>query len=67
MAGLPDILVALHRPPGRGHWVEMKRPGERPTRLQLATHRALRAAGFAVTVATSVEEAVEAVERSEEC
>jgi hypothetical protein len=47
-AGLPDRLVLF--PGGRVLFVELKRPGRKPTRLQARTHEWLRAWGFTVLV-----------------
>lgn len=46
--GLPDRLVLL--PGGRAVFAELKSTGCRPTRLQNATHAAIRALGFEVAV-----------------
>lgn len=46
--GLPDrILLA---PDGRVAFVELKKRGKRPTRIQAAIHRRLRRLGFPVVV-----------------
>ncbi len=44
--GVPDRLVCL--PGGRAFFVETKRPGEKPTKLQRNRHRELRKMGFVV-------------------
>ena len=58
--GTPDLLVVMDR--GRSLWVEVKRPGERPTEIQAQRHRELRSLGHAVVVATSVDEFRKSVE-----
>ena len=50
--GLPDRLVLL--PGGRAYFVEVKTTGRKPTKLQLAVHRDLRAMGFPVFVIDSI-------------
>jgi Holliday junction resolvase len=61
-AGLPDVLVCLREPRGRGLWIEVKRAGEEPRKLQRAIALELAGAGWAVGVARSVDEAVGLVE-----
>lgn len=58
-AGLPDLVV-IYR--GRTYWFEVKQPGGRPTPLQAATIDAIRAAGGAAYVVTSVAEALRIVD-----
>lgn len=57
-AGTPDVLCIVG---GRAVFLEVKRPGNKPTALQLEMHARLRAAGATVVVVTSVDEALEAV------
>ena len=52
--GLPDVLVVKH---GRAAWMEVKRPGEGPTRIQLHVMRQLAAAGCPVAVVHSAADA----------
>lgn len=52
--GLPDVLALKD---GRATWIEVKRPGEEPTSVQVTRMRQLADAGCAVGVATSVGEA----------
>lgn len=56
-AGLPDLLAIRY---GRALWFEVKKPGEKPTKLQEYMLKKLRDAACLVAVVTSVEE-VEAV------
>jgi hypothetical protein len=51
MAGIPDVLCIRD---GRAHWIEFKRPGEEPTRLQVHRMRQLEGVGCRTTVACSV-------------
>jgi Holliday junction resolvase len=53
-AGVPDVLAIKD---GRAFWMECKRPGEEPTRIQLHRMRELAAAGCPVAVVTSAAEA----------
>jgi hypothetical protein len=53
--GWPDRLIIL--PNGRVCWVEMKRPGGKATRLQLARHKALKEMGHAVGIFDDATEA----------
>ena len=46
--GMPDRMALL--PGGRCVFLEVKRPGEQPTPIQLMVHRRLRALGFDVLV-----------------
>jgi hypothetical protein len=59
VVGLPDILVIRE---GRAAWMEAKRPGESPTRIQEHRMRELSAAGCPVTVVTSAGDAIEFLE-----
>lgn len=52
--GIPDVLVIKD---GRASWMEAKRPGEEPTRIQESRMRELAGAGCAVTVVTSAADA----------
>lgn len=54
VAGLPDVLCIRA---GRAVWLEAKRPGEEPTKIQLHRMRELAAAGCPVAVVTSATEA----------
>lgn len=58
--GTPDILCIVN---GAAVFLEVKRPGKRPTALQTEMHARLRAAGARVAVVTSVDEAMEEIER----
>ena len=60
--GLPDILAIRG---GRCVWMEAKRPGQEPTRIQLHVMRQLSAAGCPVCVVHSAADArhfLEAIE-----
>lgn len=61
--GMPD-LVGVLGPGGRWVGLEVKRPGQKPRREQLACHELLRRFGAFVAVVTSVEEALAALERA---
>lgn len=54
MSGVPDVLMVKG---GRAFWLECKRPGEEPTKIQLHRMRELAAAGCPVAVVTSAAEA----------
>lgn len=54
MSGVPDVLAIKG---GRAAWLECKRPGEDPTKIQLHRMRELSAAGCPVAVVTSAAEA----------
>jgi len=45
--GIPDLLCLRN---GRAVFIEVKRPGEKPTPLQLQRHRELKDTGFQVEV-----------------
>ncbi|MED5019317.1 VRR-NUC domain-containing protein [Paenibacillus chibensis] len=52
-SGVPDRIVIL--PGGRIVFVELKKPGGKPTKLQLVQHKRLRALGCDVRVIDSKE------------
>jgi len=52
--GFPDRIVLM--PKGRITFVEVKRPGEGPTNIQLKVHRKLKALGFRVEVIATHED-----------
>lgn len=52
--GLPDLLLIKN---GRAAWIEVKRPGNDPTRIQEHRMRELATAGCPVTVACSAADA----------
>lgn len=54
--GLPDVLAIKD---GRAVWMEVKRPGEQPTRIQEHRMRELEQFGCRVAVVRSAAEAVE--------
>lgn len=54
MAGVPDRIILM--PMGRIAFVEVKAPGERPRKLQLARHRLLRRLGFKTFVLDNPEQ-----------
>lgn len=51
--GIPDLLAMKN---GTAIFIEVKRPGQKPTELQKYRHKELRENGFIVLVITSVEE-----------
>lgn len=53
-AGVPDVLVVKN---GRAAWMECKRPGEEPTRIQQHRMRELATAGCPVAVVRSASDA----------
>ena len=53
-AGVPDRLILL--PGGKIAFAELKAPGEKPRKLQLARHRLLRRLGFQVFVIDETEQ-----------
>lgn len=54
LRGIPDVLVIKD---GRAAWMEVKRPGETPTKAQLHRMRELANAGCSVCVVTSPQDA----------
>ena len=54
MSGVPDVMMIKG---GRVCWLECKRPGQKPTPIQILRMEELRAAGCPVAVVTSAEEA----------
>lgn len=54
LAGLPDVLALKN---GRAAWMEVKRPGESPTKVQEHRMRELARAGCAVSVVRSADDA----------
>ena len=59
MAGWPDIIGVFR---GRALALEVKRPGGKATKLQLATLDKWKAAGALAGVVTSIEEARRIIE-----
>lgn len=55
--GIPD-LYATHAAWGVAAWIEVKRPGEKPTKAQREWHERTRAAGPPVLVVTSAADAL---------
>ena len=53
LSGVPDRLVLL--PEGRCIFVELKRPGEKPRKVQVLRMKQLRKLGFKTYVADSYE------------
>jgi Holliday junction resolvase len=51
--GIPDLMALKS---GRAVFIEVKRPGQKPTPLQSHVHKRLTEQGFEVTVATSKED-----------
>lgn len=51
--GMPDRVVLM--PGAKAVWVELKRPGAKPRKLQLKMHGRLRAYGFEVHTISSRE------------
>ena len=62
-AGTPDILVVRHQHVdiGQAFFLEVKRPGQKPTPAQLAEMAKWTGVGAVCVVVRSVQEAVEAV------
>ena len=63
--GLPDRLILM--PEGQAFFVEVKTTGRKPTKLQRAVHRDLRAMGFDVFVVdstASLEKVVALIDRA---
>lgn len=54
MSGVPDVLMIKD---GRAYWLECKRPGEEPTKIQNHRMRELASAGCPVAVVTSAADA----------
>ena len=54
LAGLPDVLVIKG---GRAAWMEVKRPGEEPSKIQLHRMRELAGHGCPVAVVFSAADA----------
>ena len=52
ISGFPDRLCLL--PGGRVYFVELKRPGKKPRKLQLYWHQKLRDLGLAVLVMDNI-------------
>lgn len=59
LAGLPDVLAIRN---GRAAWMEVKRPGQHPTEIQIVRHRQLRDCGCPVAVVRSAQEAKDFLE-----
>ena len=51
VSGLPDLLLLRD---GEARFVEVKRPGKKPTALQSARHALLRRIGFSVEVMDTI-------------
>lgn len=56
LAGIPDCLVLKQ---GRAAWMEVKRPGQKPSQIQVRRMSELERAGCPVAVVTSASEAKE--------
>jgi hypothetical protein len=53
LSGFPDRIVLM--PGARVYFVELKRPGKKPRKLQIVIHDKLRKYGFKVFVIDSLE------------
>lgn len=51
--GTPDLMIQKN---GTTIWIEVKRPGEKPSVIQKKRHEEIRANGFKVFVVTSLDE-----------
>lgn len=51
--GTPDLMAQKN---GITIWIEVKRPGKKPTKAQLEAHQKIRDNGFKVYVVTSLKE-----------
>lgn len=63
--GFPDLQI--YRAPRRMAFLELKQPGNRPSEVQLACHARLRAAGYRVTVAYTLAQALAAAQEELTC
>jgi Holliday junction resolvase len=63
VVGLPDVMAIKN---GRVVWMEVKRPGEEPTRVQLHRQRELAGFGCKVTTVFSAGDAKEFLEACDE-
>ena len=54
MVGLPDRLILL--PGAKIFFAEVKRPGEKPRKIQIAIHNRIRELGFRVEVVDNNEQ-----------
>lgn len=52
-AGTPDLLALKN---GRVVWIEVKKPGEKPSNIQLEVHDLLIENRFEVIIATSIDD-----------
>jgi hypothetical protein len=60
-AGVPDLCLPVARKGHTALWIEMKRPGEKPSDAQTWWHEMLRKHGSAVAVCHSAAEAVKTI------
>jgi len=61
MNGIPDVEVMFVAPISgisKHVYIEVKRPGKKPTEIQKSMHAKIRHAGGSVIVATSLDEAI---------
>lgn len=61
VAGIPDLMLPVKRPPYGCLFIEVKAPGRKPSKVQCAMIERLRAAGNAVDVCDSAGAIVDTV------
>lgn len=61
-AGVPDLYLPVARGDYHGFYLELKAPGEKPSKLQQSWHDRLRAEGYKVEVFEHWQEAAQAIE-----
>ena len=61
-AGVPDVMIAIPRPPYAGLWLEFKTPAGKASPAQRQYLHALKAVGYQTAIVRSVEEAIDQVQ-----
>lgn len=61
IAGVPDMFLAIARKQYNGYFIELKKPGDKPSPKQLDIHNVLRYQGYKVEIFDDVDVCFESI------